>query len=97
MSEETELSANDLVNNIINRDYAAASNNFDDLIAQRIDDNLSQQKINMASQIFSDEEDTSVDDISDEELESEIESEIEDEIEDALSDEEENISSEEEY
>lgn len=76
------MSIDDLITSVAMKDYASAENHFKELMQDRIQDALDQQKIMVAGQIFGEEED----DISDEELE-EIDLDDEDDIFDEESEE----------
>jgi len=80
----------DLINNVVDQDFSAASATFNDIIQSKMGDALEQEKIAVAGQIFngdeSDEEqlemDFDDDDISDEDIEDAIEDTDEDDDED---------------
>ena len=46
----------DFINAVTAKDYVAASKDFEDMMMSKVDDALGQEKINIASQVFNDEE-----------------------------------------
>lgn len=67
------MSIEDLINNVMNQDFASAGPTFNEIMQQKIAASLDQEKIKMAGIIFNDQED-----IDDEELEDISDDEISD-------------------
>ena len=87
-SETPEVSpAENFINAVTAKDYVSASKDFEDMMMAKVDDALEQEKINLASQVFNDE------DPSEEEID---DSEESDEVVDDTEDSEENIEDSEE-
>ena len=87
-SETPEVSpAENFINAVTAKDYVAASKDFEDMMMAKVDDALEQEKINLASQVFNDE------DPSEEEID---DSEESDEVVDDTEESEENIEDSEE-
>ena len=56
-SETPEVSpAENFINAVTAKDYVAASKDFEDMMMAKVDDALEQEKINLASQVFNDED-----------------------------------------
>lgn len=77
------MSIEDLINNVVDQDFAKAGPTFQELMQDRMDDALEQEKISVAGSIFNGEEpeevemeaeddDIDVEDITDEEIEDAI-------------------------
>jgi hypothetical protein len=80
------MSIEDLINNVVDQDFAKAGPTFQELMQDRMNDALEQEKIAVAGQIFNGEEpeeeeevemeaetdDIDVDDVTDEEIEDAI-------------------------
>jgi hypothetical protein len=79
------MSVEDLINNVVDQDFAKAGPTFHELMQDRMNDALEQEKIAVAGQIFNGEEpeeeevemeaetdDIDVDDVTDEEIEDAI-------------------------
>ena len=82
-SETPEVSpAENFINAVTAKDYVSASKDFEDMMMAKVDDALEQEKINLASQVFNDE------DPSEEEID---DSEESDEVVDDTEESEENI------
>ena len=87
-SETPEVSpAENFINAVTAKDYVSASKDFEDMMMAKVDDALEQEKINLASQVFNDE------DPSEEEID---DSEESDEVVDDTEESEENIEDSEE-
>ena len=87
-SETPEVSpAENFINAVTAKDYVAASKDFEDMMMAKVDDALEQEKINLAGQVFNDE------DPSEEEID---DSEESDEVVDDTEESEENIEDSEE-
>ena len=77
------MSIEDLINNVVDQDFAKAGPTFQELMQDRMNDALEQEKISVAGSIFNGEE-------PEEEVEMEVEDDIDveditdDEIEDAI-------------
>ena len=62
-SETPEVSsAENFINAITAKDFVSASKEFEDMMMAKVDDTLEQEKINMAGQVFNDEEPSEDDD-----------------------------------
>ena len=73
-SETPEVSpAENFINAVTAKDYVAASKEFEEMMLGKVDDALEQEKVNLAGQIFNDEEPP------EEEKEDHIENDAEDE------------------
>ena len=56
-SETPEVSpAENFINAVTAKDYVAASKDFEDMMMAKVDDALEQEKINLAGQVFNDED-----------------------------------------
>lgn len=76
------MSIEDLINNVVDQDFAKAGPTFQELMQDRMNDALEQEKISVAGSIFNGEEpeeevemeadDIDVEDITDEEIEDAI-------------------------
>ena len=81
------MSIEDLINNVIDQDFAKAGPTFQELMQDRMNDALEQEKISVAGQIFNnenpDEEIDSVDTTAEEDIE-DIDDITDEEIEDAI-------------
>ena len=56
-SETPEVSpAENFINAVTAKDYVSASKDFEDMMMAKVDDALEQEKINLASQVFNDED-----------------------------------------
>ena len=67
------MSIEDLINNVMNQDFANAGPTFNEIMQQKLADSLDQEKIKVAGVVFNDEEDfedddEELEDISDEEI-----------------------------
>ena len=71
-SETPEVSpAENFINAVTAKDYVAASKDFEDMMMAKVDDALEQEKINLAGQVFNDE-DPSEEEIDDNEESDEV-------------------------
>ena len=71
-SETPEVSpAENFINAVTAKDYVAASKDFEDMMMAKVDDALEQEKINLAGQVFNDE-DPSEEEIDDSEESDEV-------------------------
>ena len=71
-SETPEVSpAENFINAVTAKDYVAASKDFEDIMMAKVDDALEQEKINLAGQVFNDE-DPSAEEIDDSEESDEV-------------------------
>ena len=71
-SETPEVSpAENFINAVTAKDYVAASKDFEDMMMAKVDDALEQEKINLAGQVFNDE-DPSEEEIDDSEESNEV-------------------------
>jgi hypothetical protein len=73
-------SIEELINTVMDQDFANAGPTFNEIMQQKLTDALDQEKIRVADQVFNDDEDD-LEDISDEEIEEIIDAEEEDEEE----------------
>ncbi|RPF76126.1 MAG: hypothetical protein CBE14_002790 [Rickettsiales bacterium TMED254] len=93
-SETPEISPiEDFINAVTAKDYVSASKDFENMMMSKVDDALGQEKINIASQVFNDEEPNG--DESEEDLEDSDEEESKDNDEEDLEDSNEEESEEE--
>jgi hypothetical protein len=87
MNKEMKMEIEDLINSVVDQDFSKAAPTFAEIMRDKMDDALEQEKIAQADQIFNghepDEEESMEDDddISDEELDDAID-ETEEELED---------------
>ena len=65
----------DLINSVMDQDFAKAGPMFSELMQQKLADSLDQEKIKVAGVMFNDEEDEDLEEISDEEIEQIIDEE----------------------
>lgn len=86
MNKEMKMEIEDLINSVVDQDFSKAAPTFVEIMRDKMDDALEQEKIAQADQIFNghepDEEESMEDDddISDEELDDAID-ETEDDLE----------------
>jgi len=69
----------DLINSVMDQDFAKAGPMFSELMQQKLADSLDQEKIKVAGVMFNDEEDEDLEEISDEEIEQIIDEEDDEE------------------
>tara|TARA_Y100000816_G_scaffold263685_1_gene222244 strand:+ start:3727 stop:4116 length:390 start_codon:yes stop_codon:yes gene_type:complete len=82
-SETPEVSpAENFINAVTAKDYVAASKDFEDMMMAKVDDALEQEKINLAGQVFNDE-DPSEEEIDDSEESDEVVNDTEESEEDS--------------
>lgn len=65
------MSIEDLINNVMNQDFANAGPTFNEIMQQKLADSLDQEKIRVAGVVFNDEEefeDDDLEELSDEEI-----------------------------
>ena len=68
----------DLINTVMDQDFANAGPMFNELMQQKLTDAIDQEKIRVADQVFNDDEDD-LEDVSDEEIEEILDDEDDDE------------------
>jgi len=73
-------SIEDLINTVMDQDFANAGPTFNEIMQQKLTDALDQEKIRVADQVFNDDEDD-LEDISDEEIEEIVDDEEEEDEE----------------
>ncbi len=73
-------SIEDLINNVMDQDFASAGPSFNEIMQQKLTDALDQEKVRVAGVVFNDDEDD-LEDVSDEEIEEIVDDEEEDEEE----------------
>jgi len=77
------MSIEDLINNVVDQDFAKAGPTFQELMQDRMNDALEQEKISVAGSIFNGEEPEEVE-MEAEDDEIDVEDITDDEIEDAI-------------
>jgi hypothetical protein len=73
-------SIEELINTVMDQDFANAGPTFNEIMQQKLTDALDQEKIRVADQVFNDDEDD-LEDVSDEEIEEILDDEDDEEDE----------------
>ena len=82
------MSTEDFIDNIVNKDFNAAEDSFEQMMGQRIGDALEQQKIVAASHMFGElpDDEDDIDDVDPEDLEIDDDDDDDDETEEDFDD-----------